>query len=178
LFEAVTLDSTAHPRDEQGKGGVASGISLNSTGNLGQPNRFRTMRALRMDCGWQNQGEAPDNHFECERSLASSAACIRSADPPQTSGMRDVLAPFAMISSRLTSIWAHGELYPAAGGCAGCNIQGDRTKARPFFSDNQQSAPKGLLIRGRPSSLFERVLSSERGPLVETDLRRGRPINR
>jgi len=64
-----------------------------------------------MDCGWQNQGEAPDNHFECERSLASSAACIRSADPPQTSGMRDVLALFAMISSRFTSTKAHGSLY-------------------------------------------------------------------
>jgi hypothetical protein len=56
-----------------------------------------------MDYGSQNRERAANNHFECEQSLASSAACIGPTDPPQTSGMRDVLSPFAMISSRLTS---------------------------------------------------------------------------
>lgn len=60
-----------------------------------------------MDRGSQNQEQVANNHFECEPFLASSVACIWPAAPPQTSGMRDVLPLSAMISSWLTSTWAH-----------------------------------------------------------------------
>jgi len=57
-----------------------------------------------MDCGWRNPEQAASNHSECLKSPASKAGCIGRADPPLTSGMRDVLSPFAMmISLQLTS---------------------------------------------------------------------------
>ncbi len=60
-----------------------------------------------MDCGSQTLQRAAHNHLECEKSLASSEACVRPDDPLQISGMRDVLARFSMISLRLTSTLPH-----------------------------------------------------------------------
>ena len=61
-----------------------------------------TKRLLRMDYGWQNLEQAGRN--DSLKSLASNEDCTECAAPPQTSNMRDVLSPFAMmISSQLPS---------------------------------------------------------------------------
>jgi hypothetical protein len=52
-----------------------------------------------MDCGWQNPEQAASNHSECLKALPSNAGCIGRAALPQTSGMRDVLSPLAMMIS-------------------------------------------------------------------------------
>src|ERR1017187_7492011 len=52
----------------------------------------------RMDCGWQNQGWEASNHSEFLKSLASNTDCIERAAPPQTSGTRDALPRFTMLS--------------------------------------------------------------------------------
>jgi hypothetical protein len=57
-----------------------------------------------MDCDLQNPEPAANNRFEYLQSLASNAVCIQCSVPLQTSDIRDVLPPFAMmISLQLTS---------------------------------------------------------------------------
>ena len=50
-----------------------------------------------MDYGWQNLEQAGRN--DSLKSLASNEDCTERAAPPQTSNMRDVLSPFAMMIS-------------------------------------------------------------------------------
>jgi hypothetical protein len=52
-----------------------------------------------MDCDLQNPEPAANNRFEYLQSLASNAVCIQCSVPLQTSDIRDVLPPFAMMIS-------------------------------------------------------------------------------
>jgi hypothetical protein len=52
-----------------------------------------------MDCGWQNPEQAVGNRSERLTSLESNWNRTGRAAPLQTSGMRDVLSPFAMMIS-------------------------------------------------------------------------------
>jgi hypothetical protein len=52
-----------------------------------------------MDYGWQNPELAANNYLERQKPLASKEDCIGHADQPQTSGIRDVLSPLAMMIS-------------------------------------------------------------------------------
>jgi hypothetical protein len=65
----------------------------------------RTRSLRQMDCGWRNPEEATNIYLERQKPLASKADYIEPADQPQTSGMRDVLSPLAMMISSVTSSW-------------------------------------------------------------------------
>jgi hypothetical protein len=52
-----------------------------------------------MDCGWQNSEQAANNYLELQKHPASNVDCIQHAAQRQTSGIRAVLFPFAMMIS-------------------------------------------------------------------------------
>jgi hypothetical protein len=76
-----------------------------------------------MDCGWQNPEREADNRSEYLKPLASNADCIEPAVPTQTSGIRDALSLFAMISLQPTSDVLHNYSFLQVG--FRCHSSGD-----------------------------------------------------